>query len=115
LYLAPGKHQSGKKNKNRNKKGNTKAGQIFNNAAFALTKSKYTALGAFYHRIKVKRGPLIAIKATSRKIAVLYYNVMTKGLSFVEKGIDDYQKKVKEQRLKYLTKQANSSVLIYRQ
>jgi len=106
LCLAPGKHQSGKKNKNRNKKGHTKAGQIFKNAAFALAKSKYTALGAFYHRIKAKRGPLIAIKATARKIAVLYYNVMTKGISFVEKGIDAYQQKVKEQRLKYLKKQA---------
>lgn len=106
LCLAPGKHQSGKKNKNRNKKGHTKAGQIFKNAAFALAKSKYTALGAFYHRIKAKRGPLIAIKATARKIAVLYYNVMTKGISFVEKGIAAYQQKVKEQRLKYLKKQA---------
>lgn len=106
LCLAPGKHQSGKKNKNRNKKGHTKAGQIFRNAAYALTKSKYTAIGAFYHRLKVKKGPLIAIKATARKIAILYYNVMTKGIEFVEKGITAYQQKVKEQRLKYLQKQA---------
>jgi len=106
LCLAPGKHQSGKKNKRRNKKGHTKAGQIFRNAAYALTKSKNTALGAFYHRIKAKKGPLIAIKATARKIAVLYYNVLTKGIKYVEKGIIDYQQKVKEQRLKYLTKQA---------
>lgn len=106
LCLAPGKHQSGKKNKRRNKKGHTKAGQIFRNAAYALTKSKYTAIGAFYHRLKAKKGPLIAIKATARKIAILYYNVMTKGIEFVEKGITAYQQKVKEQRLKYLQKQA---------
>ncbi|MBU0474670.1 MAG: transposase [Bacteroidetes bacterium] len=106
LCLAPGKHQSGKKNKSRNKKGHTKAGQIFRNAAFSLAKSKYTSIGAFYHRLKAKKGPLIAIKATARKIAILYYNVFTKGIAFVEKGINDYQQKVKEQRLKYLTKQA---------
>lgn len=106
LCLAPGKYQSGKKNKNRNKKGHTKAGQIFRNAAFALSKSKHTAIGAFYHRIKAKKGPLIAIKATARKIAVVYYNVMTKGIEFVEKGIIAYQQKVKEQRLKYISKQA---------
>lgn len=104
LCLAPGKHQSGKKNKSRNKKGHTKAGQIFRNAAYSLTKSKHTAIGAFYHRIKAKKGLLIATKATAKKIAILYYNVMTKGMSFVEKGIATYQHKVKEQRLKYLLK-----------
>jgi transposase len=106
LCLAPSKHSSGKKNKTRNKKGHTKAGQIFRNAAFALTKSKYSALGAFYIRIKARKGPLIAIKATARKIAILYYNIMTKGIQYVEKGIKDYQQKVKEQKIKYLQKQA---------
>ena len=38
LCLTPGKHQSSKKNKSRNKKGYTKAGQVFRNAACALTK-----------------------------------------------------------------------------
>lgn len=106
LCLAPGKHSSGKKIRTRNKKGHTKAGQIFRNAAYGLTKSKHTAIGAFYHRIKARKGPLIAIKATARKIAVLYYNVMTKGIDFVEKGITAYQQKVKEQKIKYLQKQA---------
>ena len=106
LCLAPGKHQSGKKNKNRKRRGHTKAGQIFRNAAYSLTKSKQTAIGAFYQRMKAKKGPLIANKATARKIAVIYYNVMTKGIEYVEKGIIDYQQKVKEQRLKYLNKQA---------
>ena len=31
---------------------------------------------------------------------------MTKGIEFVEKGIMAYQQKVKEQRLKYISKQA---------
>jgi transposase len=103
LCLAPGKHSSGKKNKTRNKKGHTKAGQIFRNAAYALTNSKHIALGAFYYRIKARKGPLIAIKATARKIAVLYYNIMTKGIEYVEKGIKDYQQKVKEQKIKFLS------------
>ena len=106
LCLAPGKHQSGKRNKKKNKKGHTKAGQIFRNAAYSLTKSRHTAIGAFYHRIKAKKGSLVAIKATARKIAILYYNVMTKGIEFVEKGIMAYQQKVKEQQLKRLHIQA---------
>ena len=106
LCLAPGKHQSGKSNKKRNKKGHTKAGQIFRNAAYSIAKSKHTALGAFYHRIKARKGSVIANKATARKIAVLFYNIMTKGIEFVEKGILAYQQKVKEQQLKRLQKQA---------
>lgn len=106
LCLAPGKHQSGKRNKRKNKKGHTKAGQIFRNAAFSLASSKYSAISAFYHRIKSKKGALVAIKATARKIAILYYNVMTKGIEFVEKGIIAYQQKVKEQQLKRLHQQA---------
>jgi len=106
LCLAPGKHQSGKKNKKKNKKGHTKAGQIFRNAAYSLTKSNYTAIGQFYHRMRAKKGSVVAIKATARKIAILFYNIMTKGIEFVEKGVLAYQQKVKEQQLKRLQKQA---------
>jgi len=106
LCLAPGKHQSGKSNKKRIKKGHTKAGQIFRNAAYSIANSKNSALTAFYHRIKAKKGPMVANKATARKIAVLYYNIMTKGIDYVENGIFAYQQKVKEQQLNKLQKQA---------
>jgi transposase len=36
----------------------------------------------------------------------LFYNIMTKGIEFVEKGVLAYQHKVKEQQLKRLQKQA---------
>jgi transposase len=106
LCLSPSKHQSGKSNKKRKRKGYTKAGQIFRNAAYSIANSKYSALSAFHHRIQAKRGNLIAIKATARKIAVLYYNTMTKGTEFVEHGLITYQQKFKEQQIKRLQKQA---------
>lgn len=106
LCLCPSKHQSGKSNKKRKKKGHTKAGQIFRNAAFSITNSKYSALAAFHHRIKAKKGSLVAIKATARKIAVLYYRVMTEGIDYVEQGLIAYQQKFKEQQIKRLQKQA---------
>jgi len=106
LCLSPSKHQSGKSNKKRKKKGSTKAGQIFRNAAYSITNSKYSALTAFHHRIKAKKGSLIAIKATARKLAVLYYRVMTVGIDFVEQGLIAYQQKFKEQQIKRLQKQA---------
>ena len=106
LCLAPGMHQSGKRDKKKKKRGHTKAGQIFRQAAYSLNKSNKTALGAFYHRVKANKGAKIAIKATARKMAVLFYNIMTMGIEYVERGIIAYHEKMKEQQLKRLEKQA---------
>lgn len=107
LGLAPGRDQSGKR-KRRPKGKHTKAGQIFREAAMSVAKSKHLALGAFYRRIKGRRGPAIAIKALARKLAILYYWVMKKGLAYVEEGIEAYQKRYEEQRRRYLEKLAGS-------
>lgn len=106
LGLAPNSHQSGLTNKKKRFKRHTSAGQVFRLAAQAIAQSKHLALTSFYHRIKVRKGSLGAIKATARKIAVIFYNVMTKGIEFAEQGIKLYEQKIKERQLKYLHKQA---------
>jgi transposase len=106
--LSPAMHQSGKTNKRRKIKKNSRAGQIFREAALSIANSKHSALSAFYKRMKAKKGFLHALKATARKIAVLYYRIMTKGLAFVEQGIEHYQQKFKEQQLRLLLKRAKS-------
>lgn len=106
LGLAPNSHQSGLTNKKKKFKRHTSAGQIFRLAAQAIAQSKHLALTSFYHRIKSRKGSLGAIKATARKIAVIFYNVMTKGFEFAEQGIKLYEQKIKERQLKYLQKQA---------
>ncbi len=106
LGLAPNSHQSGLTNKKKRFKRHTSAGQVFRLAAQAIAQSKHLALTSFYHRIKARKGSLTAIKATARKIAVIFYNVMTKGIEFAEEGIKMYEQKVKERQLKYLHKQA---------
>ncbi len=106
--LSPNMHQSGKTNKRRKIKKNSRAGQIFREAALSISASKHSALSAFYKRMKAKKGFLHALKATARKIAVLYYRIMTKGLAFVEHGIQLYQQKFKEQQLRLLRKKASS-------
>ncbi len=108
LALAPNMHQTGKSNKKRKVKKNSTAGQIFRQAALSIANGKYSALSAFYKRIKAKKGFKVALKATARKIAVLYYNLMTKGHDFVEQGIIKYQQRFKEQQLVRLHKQAKS-------
>jgi len=106
LGLAPNSHQSGITNKKKFFRHNSIAGQIFRISAQTLVLSKYNALGAFYRRLMSKKGKLSAMKATARKLAVIYYNVMTEGVEFVEYGINNYEQKIKEQRIKYLKKQA---------
>jgi len=106
LGLAPNSHQSGLTNKKKKFKRHTSAGQIFRLAAQAIAQSKHLALTSFYHRIKSRKGALGAIKATARKIAVIFYNVMTKGIEFVEQGIKLYEQHIKERQIKYLQKQA---------
>jgi transposase len=105
LGLAPGSHQSGKRRK-RVKRKKTRAGQIFREAVMSLAKSKYLALGAAYRRLKARKGAAIAATAIARKLAVLYYNLMTKGLTYVEKGIAAYETQYKEQTLRYMQKTA---------
>lgn len=83
-----------------------KAGQIFRESAQVLMRSNKTALGAFARRINARRGARIAIKATARKLAILYYNLFTKGYEYVEKGINLYEEQVKNSQLKRLEKQA---------
>lgn len=106
LGLAPGQHDSGKKKKSKNKKYRPKAGQIFRQIAQSLIESKKIALGSFGRRLKAKRGPGIATKATARKLGVLYWRLMVKGLDYTEKGIRDYEEKVNMQRERWLMKTA---------
>lgn len=107
LGLAPGQHSSGKMKKTRNKKYRPKAGQIFRQIAQSLIESKKIALGAFGRRLKAKREPGIAVKSTARKLAVLYWRLMVKGLDYTEKGIKLYEEKMNLQKEKWLMKTAN--------
>jgi len=69
--------------------------------------SKHIALGAFGRKLRARKGPSIAIKSMARKLAVLYWRVMVKGLEYVEKGIIKYEEQLLAQRHKTLTRLAN--------
>jgi len=105
LGLAPGKHQSGKR-KRRVPRPKTVAGQIFRDCVMSIAKSKYTALGAFYRRLKARKGPAVAATAVARKLAELYYRAMTKGMEYVERGVAHYEEVYRQQTLRYLNKMA---------
>jgi transposase len=108
LKLTPIKNQSGKIRKNYRSHQHTYAGQIFREAANSLLRSKHIGLGSFARRLRSRKGPQIAIKATARKIAEMFYETMTKGLQYVEKGIILYENKIKETQLLKLKKMAQT-------
>jgi hypothetical protein len=105
LGLSPGQNHSGKKRKNA-RKGRPKTGQIFRQIAQSLMNSKKIALGAFCRRLKSRKGPGIAIKATARKLAVQYWRLMVKGADYVEHGVVKYEDQILKQKHKYLNKLA---------
>lgn len=106
LGLAPGQHNSGKMRKNRRKSGKPKAGQIFRKIAQSLLTSKKIALGAFGRRLSARKGSPIAIKSIARKLAVLYWRIMVKGMSFVEEGIKKYEMQLLLQKQRSLNRLA---------
>ena len=82
-----------------------RAAVFFRFAAFSLFNSN-TALGGFLRRMRAKLGAPKAITATARKIAVIFYSMLTKGTEYVEAGFDSYDKQYKERVIKGLEKRA---------
>jgi len=103
LGLAPNRHQSGQRRK-RVPRRHTRAGQIFREAAQSIARSKHLALGGHYRRLRGRRGEAVAMVATARKVAELYYLAMTRGLDYVEQGLERYEAHCREQEQHRLRK-----------
>lgn len=109
LGLSPGQNNSGKRKRSK-KKGSPTVGQIFKTIAQSLLASKNIGFGEFARRIRARKGPAVAIKATARKLAVQYWRLMVKGTAFVEKGVHAYEAILiarKEKQLNKLALQLN--------
>ena len=106
LGLSLGQNNSGKMRRNAKKRGRPKAGQIFRTIAQGLINSKNIAIGSFGRRLRGRKGPSIAIKAMARKVAVLYWRVMAKGLDYAEQGIKRYDEQILANKMKIFNKLA---------
>ncbi len=83
-----------------------RASTAFRIAAFATGKSK-SALGGYYRRIRNRIGSPKAITATARKLlACLFYRLLKYGQSYVEQGLDYYEKIYTTKVVKNLEKKA---------
>ena len=73
--------------------------------AYTLTHSK-SWLGAKYRRLKHKLGAPKAIVAMAHHLARLIYRMIKNGQDYVDKGMEVYEAKYRENRIKWLKKQA---------
>lgn len=110
--LSPRHKKSGKMNKKIRIRTKNPAGQVFRDAARSLLNSKKIAIGAFMRRIRSTKGAAIAIKAGARKLAEAYYYMLTKGVAYVEKGIREYENRLKEREMRLLMKLANKHKVV---
>jgi len=108
LNLAPNTRSSGgKRLKSKPMKKKNKAGQAFLIAASSL-KASNNWLGEFYRRLKAKSGSPIAIKATARKLAIIFYKMLKEKVAFNPLPIEEYNQHFKERKIKYINKQASN-------
>ena len=106
LGLSPMSKQSGKMKRRVKGSKSNYAGEIFRQAAQALSTSKHNAIGAFIRRLKGRKGAQIAVKAGARKIAIAVYNALTRGMDYVEQGAIRYKKQFEKRERDILYKLA---------
>jgi Transposase IS116/IS110/IS902 family./Transposase. len=91
LGLSPKNKQSGKMKRRIKSSKDNCAGIIFRQSAQSLLAGKHNAIGAFMRRLKGRKGAPVAIKAGARKLAIAFYNAITRGLDYVEMGAVKYK------------------------
>jgi hypothetical protein len=61
-------------------------------------------LGDYYRRIRTRAGVPKAVIATARKLAVIYYHMLSQKNAFDPKALEEYQNTYREKKIKQLEK-----------
>lgn len=106
LKLAPGNKKSGGKVLSAyTGKTKNRVTAHLRRAAVSIGRTN-TALGACYRRLAARIGKAKAVTATARKIAVLFYNAVRYGMSYVDPGADQYEQQYRQRVVKSLHRRA---------
>ena len=76
-------------------------------AATTLERNQ-SALGAFHRRMKAKLGAAEAITATAHKLARLIYRLLKHGEEYIREGLEHYEQKNRERKLRAVRNMAQS-------
>jgi transposase len=86
--------------------------QVINRAATALRLAAWSlirsqsALGANFRRLRSKLGAPKAITAMAHKLARIIYRMLRFGAEYVDKGIEAYESRYRQQQMKWLLRHA---------
>lgn len=106
LSLSPNHRESGGKILGRRTQSSAnRAATVFRLGARALYNAD-NAMGAFYRRLRARRGAPKAVTATARKIAVIYYSMLRHGTEYVEKGQEWYDQQYRRRVERNLRRRA---------
>ena len=108
VLLAPNRPTSGGKPVKKRKKrcsASSRVAAALRMAALSVRHSQ-TALGAYYRQIARHKGGDVAVFATARKLATLIYRMLRWGKNYVDEGVEAYEKRYREARLRRLTSTA---------
>ena len=67
-----------------------------------------TALGAFYRRLAARTGKAKAVTATARKLAILFYNALRFGMTYVDPGVSSYEERYRQRVIHNLQRRAKT-------
>lgn len=87
-------------------KPNNRAGQAFRMATQSVAKSRDSAYGVFYRRMKARQGSKHAIVATAHKIARAFYYMLKHRVPFHDLGGEEYERRARERERQNLEKRA---------
>ena len=77
----------------------------FRQAASTLIRSQ-SYLGAQYRRLRTRLGAPKAITAMARKLACLFYRLLQRGQQYVDKGMEYYEQRYRDQQVRFIVQRA---------
>ena len=108
LSLAPGnKISGGRLLSSKTRRSSNRATALLRIAAINIGKTQ-TALGAFYRRLAARTGKAKAVTATARKLAILFYNALRFGMTYVDPGVSSYEERYRQRVIHNLQRRAKS-------
>ena len=107
LSLAPGnKVSGGRLLSSKTRRSANRAAALLRIAAVNIGRTQ-TALGAFYRRLAGRTGKAKAVTATARKLAILFYNALRFGMTYVDPGASYYEERYRQRVLDNLRRRAH--------
>ena len=106
LSLAPGnKISGGRLLSSKTRRSSNRAAALLRIGAVNIGRTQ-TALGAFYRRLAARVGKAKAVTTTARKLAILSYNALRFGMTYVDPGASYYEERYRQRVLHNLHRRA---------